>query len=151
MKSGRFDLTERFILHASGWFEFSIESIFFKLRVHNSSSKKDKSEYRSSLVEYLSKSATNYWLNLVAMSLREQTISYNINQILFHLTEVRYQPKFMKSFEFVNTCISNSSTKYQFFLRTMWTDFPAQLTVYIHPKTLRFLALFWMGRVLHIC
>ena len=113
-----------------------------------------------SFVEYLSKLVTNDQLNCVVKSLREQTISYGINQILFHLTEVRYQPKFMKMSEFVKTCISNSFTKYHFFLmyrtkvirkRTMVTDFPAQLTVYIHPKTLRFLALFWMGRVLHIC
>ena len=113
----------------------------------------------SRFVEYLSKSVTNYWLNCVAMSLREQTISYNINQILFHPIEMSYQPKFVKIFELLETCIVNSSTKYHSFLmyrtkvirkRTMVTDFPAQLTVYIHPKTLRFLALFWMGRVLHI-
>ena len=66
----------------------------------------------------------------------------------------------MKIFEFTETCIVNSSTKYHCFLmyrtkairkRTMVTDFHTQLTVYIHPKTLRFSALFWMGRVPHIC
>ena len=114
----------------------------------------------SSFVEYLLKSVTNDWLNCVAKSLREQTISYGISQILFHPTEVRYQPKLMKIFKFLETCIVNSSTKYHCFLmyrtkvigkRTMVNDFPAQLTVYIHPKTLRFLALFWMGRVSRIC
>ena len=98
-----------------------------------------------SFVEYLSKSVTNDWLNCVVKSLREQTISYGINQILFHLTEIRNQPKIMKIFEFLETYFVNCSTKYHWFLmyrtnvirkRTMVTDFPAQLTVYIHPKTL---------------
>ena len=34
---------------------------------------------------------------------------------------------------------------------TMVTDFPAQQKVYIHLKTLRFWALFRMGRVSHFC
>ena len=70
---------------------------------------------------------------------------------------VNNQPK---TFEFLETYIVNSSTKYHWFLmyrsqairkRTMVTHFPAQLKVYIHPKTLRFSALFWMGRVSRIC
>ena len=114
----------------------------------------------SSFVEYLSKLVANDWLNCVAKSLREQTISYGISQILFHLTELRYQPKLMNISEFLETYIMNSSTKYHRFLmyrskairkRTMVTHFPAQLKVYIHPKTLRFLALFWMGRVSRMC
>ena len=70
----------------------------------------------------------------------------------------------MKDFHFcwkmIREIPSTSSTKYHYFLmyrtkvtrkRTMVTDVPAQLTVYIHPKTLRLLALFWMGRVSRIC
>ena len=75
----------------------------------------------SSFVEYLSKSVTNYWLNCVAMSLREQTISYNINQILFHLTEIRNQPKIMKIFGFLETYFVNCSTKYHWFLYESFT------------------------------
>ena len=53
--------------------------------------------------------------------------------------------------EYLETFIVNSSTKYHCFLiyrtkvirkRTMVTKFPAQLTVYIHFKTVQFLALF---------
>ena len=103
-------------------------------------------------MEYLSKLVANDWLNCVAKSLREQTISYGISQTLFHLTELRYQPKLMKISEFQETYIVNSSTKYHWFLlyrskairnSTMETDFPAQLTVYIHPKILRFWHFFY--------
>ena len=59
----------------------------------------------SSFVEYLSKSVTNDWLNCVAKSLREQTVSYGISQIPFHFTEIRYQPKLMKIFEFLETSL----------------------------------------------
>ena len=66
----------------------------------------------------------------------------------------------MKISEFLETCLVNRSTKYHCFLmyrskvirkRTMVTDFPAQLTVYIHLKTLPFWALFLMCWITHIC
>ena len=76
------------------------------------------------------------------------------------LLEVSYEPNFLNFAEFLETFIVNISAKYNYFLMdrtkdirkwTMVTDFPAQQTVYIHLKTLRFEAFFRMGRVSHFC
>ena len=85
---------------------------------------------------------------------------YGVNKIIFHLLEVSYEPNFLYFAEFPETFIFNISAKYNYFLMdrtkvirkwTMVTDFPAQQKVYIHLKTLRFWALFRMGRVSHFC
>ena len=88
------------------------------------------------------------------------TFVYGVNQIIFHLLEVRNEPNFLIFAEFLKTCIVNSYAQYHYFQmdrmkvirkRSMVTDFPAQQTVFIHLKTLHFGALFRMGRVSHIC
>ena len=85
---------------------------------------------------------------------------YGVNKIIFHLLEVNYEPNFLFFAEFLEKFIVNISAKYNYFLmeRTkvigkwaMVTDFPTQQKVYIHLKTLRFWALFRMGRVSHFC
>ena len=79
---------------------------------------------------------------------------YGVNKIIFHLLEVKYEPNFLYFADFLETFIVNISAKYHYFLTdrtkvirkwTMVSDFPAQQTVYIHLKTLRFRALFRMG------
>ena len=88
------------------------------------------------------------------------TFVYGVNKIIFHLLEVSYEQNYLYSAEFLETFIVNISAKYNYFLMdrtkvirkwTMVTDFPAQQKVYIHLKTLRFWALFRMGRVSNFC
>ena len=83
-----------------------------------------------------------------------------IYQCVLPLLELSYEPNFLYFAEFLETFIVNISAKYHYFLMdrtkatrkwTMVTDFPAQQTVYIHLKTLRFWALFRIGRVSHFC
>ena len=98
--------------------------------------------------------------NALQSSYVGKTFVYGVIQIIFHVLEVRYEPNFLNFAEFLKPFIVNSSAKNHHLLMDrrkvirkwkMVTDFQAKLTVYIHPKTLRFWALFRIGRVSHFC